>query len=108
MVAFKYGNYAISYYQSRHAVDDKNNNSQGRLYFEDTYLLRNCEHRQFGFIVAIADNKIKAENVHKKIQQAVDDGRTANLGTPFDVILALNALDNVVAGTADTVPAIPE
>ena len=37
---------------AHHAVDDNNNNRQGALSFEDVFLSKSQENRQFGFIVA--------------------------------------------------------
>ena len=53
IVEFKYPVYALQYYRARHAVDDNNNNRQGRLSFEETYLPQGWEKRQFGFILSL-------------------------------------------------------
>ena len=53
IVQFRYPVYATQYYKARHAVDDNNNNRQGRLSFEETYMPQRWEMRQFGFILSL-------------------------------------------------------
>ena len=53
LVEFQYGAMHNEYYFGRHAVDDNNNNRQGCLSFEDIFVPKTWELRQFGFIVAL-------------------------------------------------------
>ena len=53
LVQFKYGEMHNHYYYGRHAVDDNNNNRQGCLSFEDIFVPKAWEMRQFGFIIAL-------------------------------------------------------
>ena len=54
LVYFQYGDVQNNYYYGRHAVDDDNNNRQGSLSFEDIFIPKEWEMRQFGFIIALS------------------------------------------------------
>lgn len=54
VVTFQYGEVQTHYYFGRHAVDDNNNNRQGCLSFEDVFVPKDWNKRQFGFIISVS------------------------------------------------------
>ena len=53
IVQFSLPVYATQYYKARNAVDDNNDNLQGRLSFEETHMPQRWEMMHFGFILSL-------------------------------------------------------
>lgn len=63
LITIDYSEYMYWYYFGRHAVDDNNNNRQGRLSFEEVFTPDRWEGRHLGFIVALTQvNSLLAYN----------------------------------------------
>ena len=58
IVIFTYREVQTHDYFGRHAVNDNNNNQQGCLSFENVFVPKDWNKRQFGFIILVSQVKM--------------------------------------------------
>ena len=73
LVQFQYGQMHNHYYYGRHAVDDNNNNRQGCLSFEEVFVPKDWEMRQFGFVVALIQTNAFLLFNYARTQKGLDE-----------------------------------
>ena len=64
LVEFNHGEAQTNYYCGRHAVDDNNNNRQGCLSFEDSFIPTDWNKSQFGCVMQTCQTNSHLENAH--------------------------------------------